>query len=64
MHCSLAVLFAEWFGSAPYEWQLDVVEAHLLGLDSVVIAGTGSGKKYHFIHASTFLTRWSSSSHH
>jgi ATP-dependent helicase YprA (DUF1998 family) len=29
----------------PYDWQLDVTEAILLGLDStVVIAGTGSGK--------------------
>ena len=26
------------------EWQLDVTEAIMLGLDSVVIAGTGAGK--------------------
>ena len=28
----------------PYEWQLDVAEAVILGLDATVIAGTGSGK--------------------
>jgi ATP-dependent helicase YprA (DUF1998 family) len=33
----------------PYEWQLDVAEALLLGLDSVVIAGTGSGKTIPFM---------------
>ena len=27
-------------GKIPYDWQLDVAEAILLGLDSVVIAGT------------------------
>ncbi|KAI1781915.1 P-loop containing nucleoside triphosphate hydrolase protein [Ganoderma leucocontextum] len=31
-------------GKKPYEWQLDVAEAFLLGLDCVVIAGTGTGK--------------------
>ena len=46
---ALAALFTEWFGSAPYEWQLDVVEALLLGLDSVVIAGTGLGKTILFM---------------
>ena len=46
---ALAALFAERFGSAPYEWQLDVAEALLLGLDSVVIAGTGSGKTIPFM---------------
>ena len=45
----LAALFAERFGSAPYEWQLDVAEALLLGLDSVVIAGTCSGKTIPFM---------------
>ena len=46
---ALAVLFTEWFGSAPYEWQLDVAEALLLVLDSVVIAGTGLGKTIPFM---------------
>ncbi|KAI0324315.1 P-loop containing nucleoside triphosphate hydrolase protein, partial [Cubamyces sp. BRFM 1775] len=31
-------------GKQPYPWQLDVAEALLLGLDAVVIAGTGAGK--------------------
>ncbi|KAH7921725.1 hypothetical protein BV22DRAFT_988719, partial [Leucogyrophana mollusca] len=31
-------------GKTPYQWQLDVSEALLLGVDSVVIAGTGAGK--------------------
>jgi ATP-dependent helicase YprA (DUF1998 family) len=33
----------------PYDWQLDVAEALLLGLDSIVIAGTGSGKTIPFM---------------
>lgn len=45
----LTALFAERFGSAPYDWQLDVTEALLLGLDSVVITGTGSGKTIPFM---------------
>jgi ATP-dependent helicase YprA (DUF1998 family) len=36
-------------GLEPYEWQLDVSEAILLGLDTTVIAGTGSGKTIPFI---------------
>ena len=28
----------------PYDWQLDLAEALILGLDATVIAGTGSGK--------------------
>ena len=28
----------------PYDWQIDVAEAVVLGLDTTVIAGTGSGK--------------------
>ena len=35
-------------GLQPYDWQLDVTEAILLGLDCVVIAGTGSGKTMPF----------------
>ncbi|TFK90448.1 P-loop containing nucleoside triphosphate hydrolase protein [Polyporus arcularius HHB13444] len=31
-------------GKIPYDWQLDVAEAMHLGLDCVVIAGTGAGK--------------------
>jgi len=37
-------IFREWFGKDPYDWQLDMTGAILLGLDSVVIAGTGAGK--------------------
>ena len=36
-------------GKVPYEWQLDVAEALYLGLDSVIIAGTGAGKTLPFV---------------
>ncbi|KAF6756531.1 P-loop containing nucleoside triphosphate hydrolase protein, partial [Ephemerocybe angulata] len=36
-------------GKLPYPWQLDVAEALLLGLNAVVIAGTGSGKTLPFM---------------
>ena len=36
-------------GHKPYEWQLDTAEALLLGLDSIVIAGTGAGKTLPFV---------------
>jgi superfamily II DNA helicase RecQ len=32
-----------------YEWQIDVSEALLLGLDCSVIAGTGAGKTMPFV---------------
>ena len=36
-------------GFGPHDWQLDVAESLLLGLDSIVIAGTGSGKTIPFM---------------
>ncbi|KAF8545639.1 hypothetical protein OG21DRAFT_1394702, partial [Imleria badia] len=33
----------------PYPWQLDAAEAFYLGLDCVIIAGTGSGKSLPFV---------------
>lgn len=42
-------VFAARFRHEPYEWQLDVAESVLLGLDSVVIAGTGAGKTIPFM---------------
>jgi superfamily II DNA helicase RecQ len=33
----------------PYEWQLDVSEAILLGLDCCIVAGTGAGKTLPFV---------------
>ena len=36
-------------GKEPYAWQVDVVEALLLGVDCTVIAGTGSGKTMPFV---------------
>ena len=30
-------------GRIPYEWQLDAAEALILGLDCVVVTGTGAG---------------------
>jgi len=42
--------FRDAFGEKdPYPWQVDVTEALLLGLDSIVIAGTGAGKTMPFI---------------
>ncbi|CDO73892.1 hypothetical protein BN946_scf185016.g49 [Trametes cinnabarina] len=46
----LSVAFAEASsGKQPYDWQLDVSEALLLGLDTVVTAGTGAGKSIPFV---------------
>lgn len=42
-------VFRERFGKDPHEWQLDVTEAIILGLDSIVIAGTGAGKTMPFM---------------
>jgi ATP-dependent helicase YprA (DUF1998 family) len=36
-------------GRSPYPWQLDAAEAILLGLDCIVIAGTGAGKTVSFV---------------
>ncbi|KAJ7506438.1 hypothetical protein B0H11DRAFT_1707242, partial [Mycena galericulata] len=33
----------------PYDWQIEVAEALILGLDAVVIAGTGAGKTIPFM---------------
>ena len=35
-------------GKRPYDWQLDITEALLLGRDCIAIAGTGSGKTLPF----------------
>jgi len=46
----LTELFRERFdGGEPRLWQLDVAEAIILGLDSLVIAGTGAGKTMPFM---------------
>lgn len=36
-------------GKQPYNWQVNVTEALLLGLDCTVIAGTGAGKTMPFV---------------
>ncbi|KAL4065140.1 P-loop containing nucleoside triphosphate hydrolase protein [Scleroderma citrinum] len=36
-------------GKRPYEWQLDATKALLLGVDSIVVAGTGMGKTLLFV---------------
>ena len=36
-------------GRSPYNWQLDTAEALILGLDCVVVAGTGAGKTIPFV---------------
>jgi bloom syndrome protein len=45
----LKLIFHDHFKKDPYEWQLDVTETILLGLDSVVIAGAGAGKTMPFM---------------
>lgn len=37
------------FGKPAYDWQLDVAESIVLGLDTVPIAGTGAGKTMPFM---------------
>ncbi|KAJ7222321.1 P-loop containing nucleoside triphosphate hydrolase protein [Mycena pura] len=41
--------FDKEYGKPPYDWQIDVAEALILGLDAVVIAGTGAGKTIPFM---------------
>ena len=48
-HEKLISIFFQRFGQVPYPWQLDVTKALLLGLDTVVIAGTGAGKTMPFM---------------
>ncbi len=36
-------------GLEPYNWQLDICEVLLLGVDCIAIAGTGAGKTMPFI---------------
>ena len=36
-------------GREPYDWQLNVAEAVMRGLDTTVVAGTGAGKSEPFI---------------
>lgn len=45
----LQEIFHTRFGRPAYEWQMDVTEAMLLGLDSIVIARTGAGKTMPFM---------------
>jgi ATP-dependent helicase YprA (DUF1998 family) len=49
MRSALTQSFKARSGKTPYDWQLDTIEALLLGLDSMVIAGTGSGKTIPFM---------------
>jgi len=45
MHAEISLAFKVTLnGLEPYSWQLDVCKALLLGLDCIVIAGTGAGK--------------------
>ena len=45
----LTQLTCEHSGNDPYEWQLDISEAVLLGLDTILLASTGAGKTLPFI---------------
>ena len=45
----IQVEFRTQFGHDPYDWQLNVGEALVLGLDCSVIVGTGAGKTMPFI---------------
>ncbi|KAK0475064.1 hypothetical protein IW261DRAFT_1567986 [Armillaria novae-zelandiae] len=42
-------IFKAKFGKPAYDWQLNVAEAMLVGLDTVLIAGTGAGKTIPFM---------------
>ncbi|TDL30202.1 P-loop containing nucleoside triphosphate hydrolase protein [Rickenella mellea] len=44
--CKMQEEFTRRFHKPAYEWQLDVGEALCLGLDSLVLAGTGEGKSF------------------
>jgi len=41
-------LYEVFDGRCPYDWLLDAAEVLLLGLDCVVVAGTGAGKMIPF----------------
>ena len=43
------MVFQERAGKSLYEWQLDVAEAFSLGLDVLLLAGTGAGKTSPFM---------------
>ncbi|KAL1681648.1 P-loop containing nucleoside triphosphate hydrolase protein, partial [Schizophyllum commune] len=57
VRAELAHLFRQTWGYDAREWQLDVTEAILLGLDCVLIAGTGSGKTMPFMLPLKYDTR-------
>ncbi|KIJ17503.1 hypothetical protein PAXINDRAFT_38753, partial [Paxillus involutus ATCC 200175] len=40
---------AQFNNLVPYDWQLNVTEALMLGLDCSIIAGTGAGKTMPFV---------------
>lgn len=46
---AISTKFEKCEGKTAYSWQLDVSEAIVLGLDSIVIAGTGAGKTMPFM---------------
>ena len=49
MRSTIEDKFQEIFdGKRPYDWQMDITEALLLGRDCIAIAGTGSGKTLPF----------------
>ncbi|KAF9222259.1 hypothetical protein BS17DRAFT_708598, partial [Gyrodon lividus] len=48
-HIGLTRLVTHSCGKVPYPCQLDVTVAMILGVDSVVIAGTGAGKTLPFV---------------
>ncbi|KAI6139196.1 P-loop containing nucleoside triphosphate hydrolase protein, partial [Pisolithus tinctorius] len=45
---SLSAICKERTGHKPYPWQLDCAEAFVLGIDCIVLAGTGFGKTLPF----------------
>ncbi|KAL1671654.1 P-loop containing nucleoside triphosphate hydrolase protein [Schizophyllum commune] len=49
VRAELARLFRETWGYDARDWQLDITEAILLGLDCLLIAGTGAGKTMPFM---------------
>ncbi|KIK90691.1 hypothetical protein PAXRUDRAFT_151365, partial [Paxillus rubicundulus Ve08.2h10] len=47
-HHSLSAICKVQTGHKPYPWQLDCAEALVLGIDCIVLAGTGFGKTFPF----------------
>lgn len=46
---ALPAICEAWMGRKPYPWQLDCAEALILGIDCIILVGTGFGKTLPFM---------------